>query len=107
MILIADRCTMSQESMTEMKKSIVNALSGYVEIDREDKVDLSVTMDPDLGTIYSVSVPVKRVKYGVLAEGVDSDGDYLVKTLTSSSKSEMMRNIRNLRVENDLETDSN
>ena len=62
MVLYADRCTMSPRTMTDMKKSIVEALSDFVEIDAEDKVDLSVSADPELGTIYSVSVPVRRVK---------------------------------------------
>mmetsp|Transcript_1026 Transcript_1026/g.1877 ORF Transcript_1026/g.1877 Transcript_1026/m.1877 type:complete len:141 (+) Transcript_1026:1110-1532(+) len=62
MILVADRCNMTPRSMSEMKKSIVTAISDYVEVEEDCDVDLSVTTDPDMGTIYSVSVPVKRVK---------------------------------------------
>jgi len=62
MILVADRCSMNPSSLKDMKKSIVSAISDYVEVDKTSDVDLSVSTHPDLGTIYSVSVPVKRVK---------------------------------------------
>ena len=62
MILVADRCSMTPSSLKDMKKSIVSAISDYVEVDEGSDVDLSVSTHPDLGTIYSVSVPVKRVK---------------------------------------------
>jgi len=32
-----------------------------VQIEQEEAVEVSMTTDPDLGTIYSVAVPVKRV----------------------------------------------
>ncbi|XRB04195.1 cell division topological specificity factor MinE [Pycnococcus provasolii] len=72
MILVADRCALAPESIVEMRQSIVNALSDYVEIEDEEGtlgVDVSVTTDEELGTVYSVSVPVKRVR----AEFRDSD----------------------------------
>mmetsp|Transcript_15590 Transcript_15590/g.21548 ORF Transcript_15590/g.21548 Transcript_15590/m.21548 type:complete len:237 (+) Transcript_15590:79-789(+) len=62
MILVADRCNMTPRSMSEMKKSIVTAISDYVEVDNDGEIDLSVSTHPDMGTVYSVSVPVKRVK---------------------------------------------
>ncbi|PPS01051.1 hypothetical protein GOBAR_AA19597 [Gossypium barbadense] len=34
----------------------------FVEIESKDKVQLSVSTDSDLGTIYSVTVPVRRVR---------------------------------------------
>eukprot|EP00898_Chlorokybus_atmophyticus_P000293 jgi/Chlat1/1264/Chrsp115S01697 len=78
MILVADRCALSPASMAEMKRSIVRALSSYVEIEKEDKVDLAVSSDPELGTIYSVSVPVRRVKPEFESERVgEGDGDLL------------------------------
>jgi hypothetical protein len=42
----------------------MNTLSDFVEIDSQDKVQLSVSTDSDLGTIYSITVPVRRVKPG-------------------------------------------
>ena len=42
----------------------MDALSDFVEIDSEDKIQLSVSTDVDLGTVYSVMVPVRRVKPG-------------------------------------------
>ena len=33
-----------------------------LQIEQEEAVEVNVTTDPDLGTIYSVAVPVKRVK---------------------------------------------
>lgn len=62
MILVADRCSMSPVTLNEMKSTIVDALANYVIIDDQEGVDLSVTADPKLGTLYSVCVPVRRVK---------------------------------------------
>ena len=53
---------MNAASLFEMKHSIVRAVSEYVDIEAEELVDVNVTMDSDLGTIYSVAVPVRRVK---------------------------------------------
>ncbi|XP_043704216.1 cell division topological specificity factor homolog, chloroplastic isoform X1 [Telopea speciosissima] len=62
MILFSDRCAVSDEAKHKIVKNIVSALSDFVEIDSQDKVQLSVSTDPDLGTVYSVTVPVRRVK---------------------------------------------
>lgn len=53
---------MNAASLYEMKHSIVRAVSEYVDIEAEELVHVNVTMDSDLGTIYSVAVPVRRVK---------------------------------------------
>mmetsp|Transcript_256 Transcript_256/g.435 ORF Transcript_256/g.435 Transcript_256/m.435 type:complete len:249 (+) Transcript_256:212-958(+) len=73
MILVADRCAMNPASLTDMKKSIVTAISHFVEVDEASDVDLSVSTHPDMGTIYSVSVPVKRVKSN---KGVDLNAEF-------------------------------
>lgn len=62
MILFSDRCAVSDEAKQKIVKNIVRALSDFVEIESKDKVHLSVSTDSDLGTIYSVTVPVRRVK---------------------------------------------
>uniref|UniRef100_A0A5B7B7A6 Cell division topological specificity factor n=1 Tax=Davidia involucrata TaxID=16924 RepID=A0A5B7B7A6_DAVIN len=62
MILFSDRCAVSDEAKQKIVTNIVSALSDFVEIESQDKVQLSVSTDPDLGTIYSVTVPVRRVK---------------------------------------------
>lgn len=62
MILFSDRCAVSDEAKRKIVKNIVHALSDFVEIESQDKVQLSVSTDTDLGTIYSVTVPVRRVK---------------------------------------------
>ncbi|GAB2214467.1 hypothetical protein Drorol1_Dr00018815 [Drosera rotundifolia] len=62
MILFSDRCAVSDEAKRKIVKSIVAALSEFVEIDSQDNVQLSVSADSDLGTVYSVTVPVRRVK---------------------------------------------
>ncbi|XP_077230710.1 homologue of bacterial MinE 1 [Tasmannia lanceolata] len=72
MILFSDRCEVSDEAKQKIVSNIVGALSDFVEIDSQDKIQLSVSTDPDLGTVYSVTVPVKRVK----AEYQDYDEDY-------------------------------
>jgi septum formation topological specificity factor MinE len=56
------RCGMNASSLTEMKSSILKAVSDFVDVEAEDLVDVSITTDPDMGTIYSVSMPVRRVK---------------------------------------------
>lgn len=62
MILFADRCAVSNEAKQKIVSNIVDALSDFVEIDSQDKVQLSVSTDTDSGTVYSVTVPVRRVK---------------------------------------------
>ena len=62
MILFSDRCAVSDEAKQKIVSNIVGALSEFVEIDSEDKVHLNVSTDPDLGTVYSITVPVRRVK---------------------------------------------
>lgn len=54
-------------------KNIVEALSDFVEIESQDTVQLSLSVDADLGTMYSVTIPVRRVKpeHGTF-EGVTS-----------------------------------
>lgn len=64
MILFSDRCEVSDEAKRKIVNNIVRALSDFVEIESQDKVQLSVSSDTDLGTIYSVTVPVRRVKPG-------------------------------------------
>ncbi|KAJ4870984.1 hypothetical protein Rs2_39666 [Raphanus sativus] len=79
MILFSDRCAVSDEAKRKIVNNIVHALSDFVEIESEEKVQLNVATDGDQGTIYSVTVPVRRVKaeYQEVDEvGSISDGDY-------------------------------
>ncbi|KAH7444836.1 hypothetical protein KP509_02G094000 [Ceratopteris richardii] len=62
MILISDRCAISDEAKRRIVDNVVGALSNFVEIEAEEKVQLNVSADPDLGTVYSVIVPVRRVR---------------------------------------------
>ncbi|XAR55909.1 hypothetical protein NMG60_11036148 [Bertholletia excelsa] len=62
MILFSDRCAVTDEAKQKIVTNVVKALSDFVEIESQDKVQLSVSTDADLGTIYSVTVPVRRVK---------------------------------------------
>ncbi|EEF50800.1 cell division topological specificity factor homolog, chloroplastic [Ricinus communis] len=62
MILFSDRCAVSDEAKRKIVSNIVHALSEFVVIESQDKVQLSVTADSDLGTVYSVTVPVRRVR---------------------------------------------
>ncbi|KAM1085603.1 hypothetical protein ACFX2B_011226 [Malus domestica] len=62
MILFSDRCAVSDEAKRLIVNNIVHSLSDFVEIESRDKVQLSVSADTDVGTIYSVTVPVRRVK---------------------------------------------
>eukprot|EP00249_Psilotum_nudum_P007389 c20521_g1_i1 orf=387-1067(-) len=62
MILISDRCAVNDEAKRIIVTNIIGTLSDFVEIESEEKVQLNVSTDPDLGTVYSVIVPVRRVK---------------------------------------------
>ncbi|KAL3840542.1 hypothetical protein ACJIZ3_025133 [Penstemon smallii] len=62
MILFSDRCAVSDEAKQKIVSNVVSVLSDFVEIESQDKVQLSVSTDPDVGTIYSVTVPVRRVR---------------------------------------------
>ena len=78
MILVADRCALSPQSMSDMKSEIVRVVSEFVVVDQGEAVDVNMTNDEEMGTIYSVSIPVKRVKPGATlvrrARGGDSAG---------------------------------
>ncbi|KAI8474726.1 MAG: hypothetical protein J3K34DRAFT_383138 [Monoraphidium minutum] len=62
MILVADRCGMSPTGLAEMKKNILRALEEFVDIESEEQIDVSISLEPEVGTIYCVAVPVRRVK---------------------------------------------
>ncbi|CAL6393144.1 unnamed protein product [Bathycoccus prasinos] len=62
MILVADRCTMSDQSMEEMKQKIIDVVEQYVEVDEDVPVDVKVKDDVKFGTVYGITVPVSKVK---------------------------------------------
>jgi cell division topological specificity factor MinE len=62
MILVADRNSLSEDVMEDMKSNIVQALEDYVDINSQQDINLSMTSDGGDGTVYSVSVPVRCVK---------------------------------------------
>lgn len=74
MILVADRVGMNEVTMEAMRERIIGAVSPYVEIESPDLVEVAVTTDVDLGAIYSVAVPVKRVKPAARVP-LNEDGD--------------------------------
>eukprot|EP00798_Chlamydomonas_sp_ICE-L_P030599 gene30599-35610_t len=79
MVLVADRCGMSPSSLADMKKTIIRALEDYVDIDSEDLIEVSISNDPEVGTVYSVNIPVRRVKADVrfadvMQEATSQDG---------------------------------
>ncbi|CAL5188649.1 unnamed protein product [Lathyrus oleraceus] len=61
-ILLSDRCEVSDEAKRKIVNNIVQSLSDFLEIESQDKVQLNVSADTDIGTICSVTVPVRRVK---------------------------------------------
>lgn len=62
MILVADRCGMTPAGLTEMKRNILTAIEDFVDIDSEEQIDVSITSEPAVGTVYCVAVPIRRVK---------------------------------------------
>lgn len=75
MILISDRCSVNDKAKRKIVNNIVGALTNFVEIESQDSVRLNVSADPDLGTVYSVSVPVRRVKPEFQDNGEDVKDD--------------------------------
>ncbi|MBA0711319.1 hypothetical protein Golax_010515 [Gossypium laxum] len=55
----------SDEAKRKIVKNIVRTPSDFVEMESKDKVQLSVSIDSDLGSIYSVTVPVQRVRQNI------------------------------------------
>lgn len=78
MILVADRCGMNAANLSEIRKTIVKALQEFVVIDSEGGIEVSVSTQPEVGTVYCVAVPVRRVRpevrFGQELAGADSDG---------------------------------
>ncbi|XP_010237240.1 cell division topological specificity factor homolog, chloroplastic isoform X1 [Brachypodium distachyon] len=62
MILFSDRCEVSDEAKKKIVENVVAALSEFVEIESRDNVQVDISTDAGLGTVYSVTVPVRRVK---------------------------------------------
>lgn len=77
MILVADRVGMNEVTMEAMRERIIGAVSPYVEIESPDLVEVAVTTDTELGAIYSVAVPVKRVKPTARVP-LNADGEFEV-----------------------------
>lgn len=61
-MLYSDRGEVSADVRNRLRIHIIEAISSYVEIEDEDEVQLTVTADPSLGAVYSVTIPVRRVK---------------------------------------------
>ncbi|KAF6261359.1 hypothetical protein COO60DRAFT_1625355 [Scenedesmus sp. NREL 46B-D3] len=57
MILVADRCGMSPAGLTEMKRNILSAIEEFVDIDSEEQIDVSISSDPEVGTVYRWQCP--------------------------------------------------
>ncbi|CAI9756171.1 unnamed protein product [Fraxinus pennsylvanica] len=82
------RAELSDEAKQKIVSNVVSALSDFVEIESQDKVQLSVSTDLDLGTIYSVTVPVHRVRSEYLVEneiGAITNIEYKTTGETSDS----------------------
>eukprot|EP00475_Leptophrys_vorax_P044978 TRINITY_DN9206_c0_g1_i1.p1 TRINITY_DN9206_c0_g1~~TRINITY_DN9206_c0_g1_i1.p1 ORF type:complete len:248 (-),score=12.04 TRINITY_DN9206_c0_g1_i1:379-1122(-) len=62
LVLYTDRGEVSPEVRRRLRRKIIDAISAYVEIESEEDVQLNVSADPDIGTVYSITIPVRRVK---------------------------------------------
>jgi len=63
-----------------MKRNILHAIE-FVDIDSEEQIDVNITTEPDIGTVYSVAVPIRRVKPEARL-ALDQDGE--IEDLTSN-----------------------
>eukprot|EP00897_Mesotaenium_endlicherianum_P010306 jgi/Mesen1/9303/ME000060S08742 len=61
-VLISDRGEVSPEVRRLIRSKVIEAMSEFVEVVSEDEVEVKLAADPALGTIYSVTVPVRRVR---------------------------------------------
>ena len=62
MILYADRLANFNEINRDLiKNCVVEALEEYVIINKEEDIDASVTMDDDIGIVFLLSVPIRKV----------------------------------------------
>ena len=43
------------------QKTILRALEEYVDIECEEQIDVSINVDPSVGTVYCVAVPIRKV----------------------------------------------
>lgn len=77
---------MTADSLAGMRESIVRAMEDYVEVEAEEAVEVNMSMDPEIGTIYSVAVPVKRVK-SQLRLGVNDEAAPGLRIRTVSDES--------------------
>ncbi|KAL4569502.1 hypothetical protein LXL04_025141 [Taraxacum kok-saghyz] len=57
MILFSDICAVSDEAKEKIVNNVVNTLSDFVVIEPEEKVQLNISTDSVLRTIYSNSNP--------------------------------------------------
>lgn len=62
MVLFSDRCSVSDLAKKKILENVIKTLSEFVEIESKDNVQLNVSTDSDIGTVYSVTIPVRRVK---------------------------------------------
>ena len=61
-VLIQDRWSLPAEAMDDIKRKVLNVMADYVEVDEGEEVRTSVCQDPQRGTIFQVTLPVRRVK---------------------------------------------
>lgn len=76
MVLVADRCALSSDAMDRMKSRIVDAVSDFVEVEDSRNVDVSLSADERVGTLYAVSIPVRRVRSNA-AQGPEGEAPEL------------------------------
>jgi len=61
-VLIQDRWSLPAEAMDDIKSKVLSVMEDYVEVDEHEEVRTSVCQDPQRGTIFQVTLPVRRVK---------------------------------------------
>lgn len=61
MVLVADRCALTRDAMEQMKSRVVHAVSDFVEVEHSQDVGVNLSEDDSAGTMYAVSIPVRRV----------------------------------------------
>jgi len=65
----------------------------YVDVDSDGEIDVSINTKPAVGTVYTVNVPVRRVKPGLRAgfEYEDADGSITLRMTQDEDEREYSR----------------
>lgn len=63
------------------QRTILRALEEYVDIECEEQIDVSINVDPSVGTVYCVAVPIRKVRRGRAGAAREAGGGAMMLCL--------------------------